>query len=92
MKAGSHEQRKRKDKRKEVHASNLNASTLKYTRATEEYPKMADEVHALGLRFFLHLGLRLIRRRRQIQSNNRTEPKRVGFEKSFEKDNLRRSP
>ena len=84
LKAGSHVRRKRKHK--EVHTSNANASTVQYASAIG-YCKMVDEVDVLALLFFLFLGLRRIRRRRLIQRNNKSRPKR-GFEKSFEKDNF----
>ena len=79
-KAGSHVRRKRKRKRKrkhkEVHTSNANASTVQYASAME-YSKMVDEIDALVLLFFLFLGLRRIRRRRLIQRNNKSRPKRL---------------
>ena len=60
LKAGLHERRKHRQKRKEVHTSNANARTLKYAREFE-YPMMADEVHLRDMElvfFILYLRLR----------------------------------
>ena len=86
LKAASHVRRKRKRKRKHkvVHTSNANASTVQYARAME-YCKMVDEVDVLVLLFFLLLGLRRIRRRRLIQRNNKSRPKRLWVREIFRK-------
>ena len=87
VKAGSHV--RRKHKHKEVHTSNANASTVQYASAIE-YSKMVDEVHVLVLLFFLFLflGLRRIRRRRLIQRNNKSRPKRLWVREIFRKRQL----
>ena len=93
FKAGSHVRRKRKRKRKrkhkEVHTSNANASTVQYASAIE-YSKMVDEVDVLEqlLLFFLFLCLRRIRRRRLIQRNNKSRPKRLWVREIFQKRQL----
>ena len=76
--------RKRKRKHKEVHTSNANASTVQYASAFE-YSKMVDEVDVLVLLFFLFLGLHRIRRRRLIQRNNKSKPKRLWVREIFRK-------
>ena len=88
LKAGSHVRRKRKRKHKEVHTSNAIASTVQYASAME-YSKMVDEVDVLVLLFFLFLGLRRIRRRRLIQRNNKSRPKRLCVRESFSTSNHR---
>ena len=79
--------RKRKHKHKEVHTSNANASTVQYASAIE-YSKMVDEVDVLVFLFFLFLGLRRIRRRRLIQRNNKSRPKRLWVREIFPKRQL----
>ena len=53
-----------------------------------EYSKIVDEVDVLVLLFFLFLGLRRIRRRRLIQRNNKSRPKRLWVREIFRKRQL----